>query len=107
MTDRVPVHPHAADKWVKRTPDDAIPIQTAWEKAQSVTHVVSHFNTSDHEPCDDVRLYHGVTRSGTEYTMLILKRPSQIITTYPYTGASDHLVEAYLDALNAATIYYE
>lgn len=107
MTDDISVHPHAVDNWEKRAPDNAIPIRTAWEKSQSVTHAISYFNTSDHDPCDDVRLYHGVTRRGEEYTMLLLERNNLIITTYPYTGVTDHLVEAYLDKLEGATLYYE
>lgn len=97
---------HAIDNWEERT-DNTISIHTAWNKAHPIGYVRSFFHKPEHEPCDEIRMYHGVTEDGEEYTMLILARGNDIITTFPYTGVSDHLVDSYLDELEDATIYYE
>lgn len=105
----ISISQHAADRWRERTPHDSTSLTTAWVKAHPVTHARSYFNAqSDDAPCDEIRLYHGVTRgTNTDYVMLLLSRNNCIVTTYEYTGVSDHLVEAYLDELTATTTYYE
>lgn len=104
----VSFHPHATNNWNDRTPRDAHGLPDAWRVAHPIGYVRQHYNNNpDHDPCDEIRLYHGVTQVGEEYSMLIFKRGDTVVTSYPYDGATDHLVEAYLDKLEQATTYYE
>lgn len=98
---------HAKDRWDDRTPSPSVDLRTAWIKAHSIQYVREFFNKGEDDPCDEIRLYHALNREGEEYTMLLLSRSGILVTTYPYTGVSDHLVEAYLDELVETTVYYE
>jgi hypothetical protein len=79
----------------------------AWEHGTPVDYVTPFFTDEDGNEADEVRLYHGVTETDTEYAMFIIRCDTTLVTTYPYDGVSDPRVEAYLDEMYDATIVYE
>ena len=93
---------HARNRWNDRTPNNAIALERAVAHSTSVDHVTSAFDDAD-----DVRLYHAITHSGTEYAMLFILKGNTVVTTYPYDGHTDPRVEAYINRIKEKTVYYE
>ena len=100
------VSEHARDRWRQRAPPTTTPVEEAVQKAVSVDHVASAFTDQDGNVPHDVLLYHAVTDTGEEYTMLFIVSNYVVVTTYRYHTHQDDRVSAYLhEMIKHSTVY--
>lgn len=105
----IEISQHADNRWGERAPPHATDVRSALKASSSVDHVVTALERTDdpHDETDDIRLYHGVTSHGTEYSMLFIIGNNVLITTYPFDGSGDKRVDAYIETMCEQTVIYE